>query len=92
MIAHERRLPGSEIAKAMTCQTYELRQFAKRQHISLDWLIFGDLKGLLRTAQARQRPPVDEERRLIAQLVQKLDPKLLPVVLYGIRKTVAEQS
>jgi hypothetical protein len=33
-------------------------------------LIYGDLKGLLRTAQARERPPVDEERHLIAQLLK----------------------
>jgi hypothetical protein len=37
--------------------------------------------GLLRTAQARERPPVEEERRLIAQLLQKLDPRLLPAAL-----------
>jgi len=36
--------------------------------------------------------PVDEERYLIAQLLKKLDPKLLPIALQGIRKIVAEQS
>jgi hypothetical protein len=35
---------------------------------------------------------VDEERHLIAQLLKKLDPRLLPVALQGIRKIVAEQS
>jgi hypothetical protein len=48
--------------------------------------------GLLRTAQARERPPVEGERRLIALLLQKLDPRLLPAALQGIRQIVAEQS
>jgi hypothetical protein len=92
LIAHERRLQPSEVAKALTCRTFAVVQFAERHRISCDWLIFGDLKGLLRTAQARERPPVDEERRLIAQLLQKLDPRLLPAALQGIRQVVAEQS
>jgi hypothetical protein len=92
VIAHERRLPPDEIAKAMTCRTYDIVQFAERHRIDCNWLIYGDLKGLLSTAQARERPPVDEERYLIAQLLEKLDPSLLPVALQGIRKIVAEQS
>jgi hypothetical protein len=92
VIALERRLQPSEIAKALTCRTYELGQFAERHRLSLDWPIGGDLKGLLQTAQARERPPVEEERHLIAQLLKKLDPRLLPVALQGIRKIVAEQS
>ena len=63
VIAHERRLPPDEIAKVMTCRTDDVVQFAKRHRISCDWLLFGDLKGLLRTAQARQRSPAGEERQ-----------------------------
>jgi hypothetical protein len=92
VIAHERRLQPSEVAKALTCRTFDVVQFAERHRISCDWLICGDLKGLLRTAQARERPPVEEGRRLIAQLLQKLDPRLLPAALQGIRQIVAEQS
>jgi hypothetical protein len=92
VIAHERRLQPSEVAKALTCRTFEVLKFAERHRISVDWLIHGDLKGLLRTAQARERPPVDEERGLIEKLLKQLDPRLLPVALQGIRKIVAEQS
>jgi hypothetical protein len=50
-IAYERRLPPEEIAKALTCRTFDVVQFAKRHRVNCDWLIFGDLKGLLETVR-----------------------------------------
>jgi hypothetical protein len=38
---------------------------------------FGDRKGQLRTAKATQCPLVDEQYRLIAQILNELDPRLL---------------
>jgi hypothetical protein len=43
--AHEWKLAPVEIAKAMSCRTYDLKEFVKRHDISADWLICGDLKG-----------------------------------------------
>jgi hypothetical protein len=51
VIAHERCLPPDEVAKALTCRTFDVVHFAKRQRINCDWLIFGDLKGLLETVR-----------------------------------------
>jgi hypothetical protein len=57
MIARERGLSDAEIAKAMNCGTAAVVAFAEKHDISLDWLVWGDLKGLLRTVRARQQTP-----------------------------------
>jgi hypothetical protein len=55
LIAAERSLPKSETAKVMgRLNTRDVVVFAERHRISLDWLICGDLKGLLRTVRWRQ--------------------------------------
>jgi len=55
LIAAERGLPKSEIAKVMgRLKHYDLFCFAQKHHVNLDWLIAGDLKGLLKTVRARQ--------------------------------------
>ncbi|MEH2546673.1 hypothetical protein V1283_003318 [Bradyrhizobium sp. AZCC 2262] len=46
-LAYERKLPEKEFAKALTCQTFHVAEFAERHRLSFDWLYFGDLKGLL---------------------------------------------
>jgi hypothetical protein len=54
----ERSLPKSETAKVMgRLNTRDVVVFAERHRISLDWLICGDLKGLLRTVRWRQTIP-----------------------------------
>jgi hypothetical protein len=55
MVAYERKLPPVDIGKAMTCQLHHLSAFAKQHELSLDWLMFGDLKGLQRTRVRRSR-------------------------------------
>jgi hypothetical protein len=55
MIAQERGLSDAEIAKAMNCGTAAVVAFAKKHNISLDWLVYGDLKGLLRTVRDKQQ-------------------------------------
>ena len=55
MIARERGLPDTEIARAMNCGTGAVVTFAEKYDISLDWLVRGDLKGLLRTVRAKQQ-------------------------------------
>jgi hypothetical protein len=37
--------------KGRWLRTFHLRQFAKKYHVSVDWLIDGDLKGLLETVR-----------------------------------------
>jgi hypothetical protein len=54
LIARERGLADAEIASAMNCGTVALLAFAIKHNISLDWLIRGDLNGLLRTVRGTQ--------------------------------------
>jgi hypothetical protein len=59
LIARERSLTSTDTANAMSCFTGHLLQFAERYGLSLDWLICGDLNGLLRTVRGdcqRERP------------------------------------
>ena len=46
--AHERKLPLTEIEKALTCRIHHMGGFAVRHKVSLDWLLIGDLQGLRR--------------------------------------------
>src|ERR1700686_4117453 len=62
LIAAERKLDPSEteeLMKGRWLRTFHLRQFAKKHHLSVDWLIFGDLKGLLRTVAVPPDPNPD---------------------------------
>jgi hypothetical protein len=54
MIAHERGLSDVEVSRAMNCCTSAVVEFADKHNLSLDWLILGDLKGLLRTVRWMQ--------------------------------------
>jgi hypothetical protein len=54
LIANERGLSNDQFAKTMTCKDDDLLRFAEDHDLSLDWLICGDLKGLLRMKR-RQR-------------------------------------
>jgi len=61
LLAAERGLTQSDIHAALTVNTYDIMHFAKRHRVSLDWLICGDLKGLLRTVKgcpSRPQQPV----------------------------------
>jgi len=54
LIAQERNLPNSEIKWMGRLEHYDLMCFAERHRLSYDWLLWGDLKGLLRTVRNRQ--------------------------------------
>lgn len=47
-LAHERNLPPCEIAKALTGKDCDVVEFIERHNLSYDWLLCGDLKGMLR--------------------------------------------
>src|SRR5438045_2694339 len=54
LIAQERRLRPAAVAKAMTCGTNNVVEFCERHDVSCDWLVCGDLKGLLATVERRR--------------------------------------
>jgi len=67
LIAAERKLEPSEteaLMKGRWLRTFDLCQFAKKHHLSVDWLIFGDLKGLLRTVRGCPTRPEPRPRVL----------------------------
>jgi hypothetical protein len=49
----ERNLSKTETAFAGRLATEDLLNFVERRRISLDWLLSGNLKGLLRTVRGR---------------------------------------
>ena len=55
-VAHERKLPPSEIERAIRGKDAYLVQFIERHNLSFDWLLLGDLKGLLRMPVKKARP------------------------------------
>ncbi len=54
LIAAERGLANAETAFAGRLATGDFISFSMRHNISMDWLLCGDLKGLLRTVRARR--------------------------------------
>jgi hypothetical protein len=67
LIAAERKLDPSEtmaMMKGRWLRTFDLCQFAKKYHLGADWLIFGDLKGLLRTVRGCPTRPEPRPRVL----------------------------
>jgi hypothetical protein len=50
-LAYERQIPEKDLPKVQCNPTDELFDFAEKYHISLDWLLCGDLKGLHRMTE-----------------------------------------
>jgi hypothetical protein len=67
-LAYERKLPKAEFAKALTCSTFAVAQFADRHRLSYDWLLLGDLKGLLRMTNDRRA------RRVMTATSMEIEP------------------
>jgi hypothetical protein len=63
LIAAERGLPESETKWAGRLGTLDAMRFAKKHRVNMDWLLCGDLKGLLETMRGcpsrPQRPVLD---------------------------------
>jgi hypothetical protein len=67
LIAAERKLDASEtkaLMKGRWLTTFHLCQFAKKHHLSVSWLIHGDLKGLLDTVRGCPSRPEPRPRAL----------------------------
>ena len=55
LFAEERQIPKSEMTWIGRLRHEDLIRFAQRYRVSLDWLLCGDLRGLLRTVR-RMKP------------------------------------
>jgi hypothetical protein len=51
LFAEQRKIPKSEISWIGRLKHEDLIRFAQRHRVSLDWLLCGDLRGLLRTVR-----------------------------------------
>jgi len=70
-----------------------LGQFAEKNHVSVDWLLCGDLKGRLRMARgwAPPAPKLNEDGwREFVGLVGQIEPQRLSHVLEYMRLLAAE--
>jgi hypothetical protein len=99
-LAAERDLPPAEYAKLMhkRIMMKSIHEFCSKHDVSLDWLIYGDLKGLLRmkqwakqdqgmTADEQHTPPIEEgSARFLALFYQMgpTDQALISDVLRGM--------
>ena len=55
LFAEQRQIPKSEMIWIGRIKHEDLIRFAQRYRVSLDWLLCGDLRGLLRTVR-RMKP------------------------------------
>jgi hypothetical protein len=89
LIAAERRLSESEIKKVMgRLSTRDILSFAWKHRVNMDWLVCGDLKGLLETARgcpSRPQPALDPWYEAGLLLRQLNEQKLLPAAIECMR-------
>jgi hypothetical protein len=90
--AAERRLPESEIKKAVgRLSTRDVLRFARKHRVNMDWLICGDLKGLLETARgcpSRPQQPILTPDELLQEF-RAVRPSTL--ILLAIEKATPDQ-
>ena len=79
-LAAERNLPPADYAKLMHKRVMDrsIHEFCSKHDVSLDWLMYGDLKGLQRMKQwadeKNRATTVQEQRCEIIQLMLALPP------------------
>ncbi len=92
-ILRHRKLPEDDPALRGRLNTFKVGDFAKRHNINFDWLLVGDLPGLLDTVKRHrtgEAHPVirDAQTQEFVRLMGKVDPRLYPELLARIRAVV----
>ena len=90
-LAAERNLPPAEYAKLMHKRIMDrsIHEFCSKHNISLDWLMYGDLKGLQRMkqwAKENHGMTADEQRAEISRLLLALPPATQKLAIKLIRQ------
>ncbi len=91
-LAAERNLPPADYAKLMHKRVLDrsIHEFCDKHDVSLDWLMYGDLKGLQRMKQwaeeKNRAPTVQQERCEIIQLMLALPPETQRLAFKLIRE------
>jgi hypothetical protein len=92
----ERNLPPAEYAKLLhkRIMTKSITDFCEKHNVSMDWLIYGDLKGLKRTAEwkkqelcsvATTREMARAQQQEYARLYCELSNDAVPIALAFLR-------
>ena len=92
-IARERCIPSSEISKAMRGQN--LLNFCQKHDLSIDWVMHGCLKGLLRTVEwQRSTTPeiLEQQSKEVATLFKQLRAVDRTKMLNGLRRMVGAKA
>ena len=86
--AYDRGMSPAETAKALKLNMPALVAFCEQHTISVDWLLMGDLHGLLKTVQNAQPAPeiVEAQKREIVQLLLAMPPGRRRVAIASMRE------
>jgi hypothetical protein len=89
-LAYERQIPEKDLPKVKCDPTDELLDFAEKYHVSLDWLLCGDLKGLHRMMGKSCAGVSTVER--IMEKYGRLSPDLQRIVTEQVNRMLAERA
>jgi hypothetical protein len=93
-LAYERQIPEKDLPKVQCNPTDEFFDFAEKYHISLDWLLCGDLKGLHRM-KGKPCAGVSTVERITERIMKKcgqLSPDQQRIVTEEVDRMLAEQA
>jgi hypothetical protein len=93
-LAQERNIPPADFAKLMYKRiiTANAMAFCEKHQVSLDWLLYGDLRGLQRMtkeAKATPREMPEAQRKEVMQLFSALSPRMQTVALGCMQELLA---
>jgi hypothetical protein len=89
-LACERQIPEKDLPKVQCNPTDELFDFAEKYHVSLDWLLCGDLKGLHRM-MGKPCADVSTVERIVEKYGQ-LSPDRQRIVTERMNQMLAERA
>jgi hypothetical protein len=93
-LAYERQIPEKDLPKVQCNLTDELCDFAEKYHISLDWLLCGDLKGLHRM-KGKPCAGASTVERITERVMEKygqLSPDQQRIFTEEVNRMLAEQA
>jgi len=93
LLAAERNLPPAEYAKLLhkRIMTKSITDFCEKHNVSMDWLIYGDLKGLKRMKRWAKEDPGEQIARILRKF-GALKPSYQKIILDWIETAAAEDN
>jgi hypothetical protein len=93
LLAAERNLPAVEFGKLLRkrCPMKPITEFCRKHDVSLDWLMYGDLKGLQRMKQWAKEDPDERIARILRKL-RALTPSNQKIIFEWIETAAMEDN